>query len=106
MLCKYLLTLPLMVLLALGVVMPAKAQDYISPDEYYKPVTKRDLDYNAKFLARRDGVSGSNSGFNSFNSGCPDEINIGGIGNNTRVIGSVNIDVNIDENFRINCGGR
>jgi hypothetical protein len=106
MLSQQLLTAYSVLFLSLLLIAPVKAQDYISPDEYYKPVTKRDLDYNSKTLTNKSGSFANGAGLNSFNSGCPDEINIGGIGNNTRVIGSVDIDINIDENFRINCGGR
>ncbi|HEY1097007.1 MAG TPA: hypothetical protein VGF14_07175 [Alphaproteobacteria bacterium] len=81
--------------------MPLAAQDYISPDQYYRPVTMRELDYRLDPDSSKYARAGAGAG--SFRGGCPDEINIGGIGDDVRVIGNVDIEVNIDENFTIDC---
>ncbi len=82
------------------------AQDYESPDQYYRAVTTRELDY--RLLPATDRFKDQANSFPGFsgtrNRGCPDQINIGGIGKDARIIGSVDINVNIDQDFIINCG--
>ena len=98
---------PLSTLIVLCACAFAQAQDYENPDQYYRPITAHDLDY--RLLPATDKYKKTDFGSSSltaFNGGCPDTINIGGIGENTRVIGSVDINVNIDKDLIIDCNKR
>ena len=91
---------------ALIISMPAFAQQ--KPNEgmenVYRGVKSSDL---PTFLPPRldDRVLGDDEFFRDANGGCPDEISIGSVSGDTNVTGSVDIDVYLDNDITIICGG-
>ncbi len=80
--------------------LPVIAQEV--PDQYYKPVTSSDLKLRPNTTGSKNNRNNS-SGLLS--GGCPESINIGGLGEGSRVFGKVEIEVNIDEGVFIDCSG-
>lgn len=83
----------------------AAAQE--GPDEFYRPIQSRDL---VTKLPPRVGVSksfsGSESDFLSFQGdGCPETILIGSVDEDSDVFGGVDIDVVVESDIIIQCGG-
>lgn len=97
------ITLAVISLISLSSFVPASyAQEYESPDQYYRPMTSRELNYRLRpNMERHDDMFAS--GGSAFNKGCPQEINIGGIGSGTRIFGNVDIDINVDRDLIVNC---
>jgi hypothetical protein len=80
----------------------AWAQSDIMPDEYYRSMTKNQLNYRLPSKSLSSDSLGRQLG--SFGSGnCPDQINIGGIPEGTDIFGNVDIDVVINQDIFIDC---
>ena len=78
---------------------PVIAQE--SPDQYYRPATTKDLNLRTNTQNREGG----NELGNILEGGCPESIIIGGLGEDARVFGNVEIEVNIEEGVIIDCSG-
>ena len=79
-----------------------------NPDQFYRPVKSKDL--ITKLPPRVDKeklLSGNNGDFLSFdgNGGCPETVLIGSVDEDSDVFGSVDIDVVIENDIIIDCGG-
>ncbi len=71
-------------------------------EKFYKPVTQKDL--TVDLPERLDGRFDTGDALFSGNGGCPDEINIGSVTEDTTVIGSTDINVSIDGDIIVQCG--
>ena len=95
-------------LFVLSIPQTAFAQ-FESPDQFYRPVSSRDL--VTKLPPRTDTdklLSSDGSNFFDFDGnsgGCPESILIGSVDEDADVFGGVDIDVVIDSDITISCGG-
>lgn len=100
------LTLSAVIYLSLGVA-SAEAQR-ASPDQFFRPVTSSDLVTKLPpRLNQNKLLAGNERDFLSFDGsgGCPETVLIGSVDGDTEVFGGVDIDVVIENDIIINCGG-
>ncbi len=102
--------LAIITLAALGFELSSAVAQQAGPDAFFRPVTSGDL--NTRLPPRLDQNriltgGGSDSDFFSFsgNGGCPETVLIGSVDGDTEVFGGVDIDVVIENDIVINCGG-
>lgn len=79
------------------------------PDQFFRPVKSRDLITELPPRQDQDKTfSVNNSNFFDFDgrsNGCPETINIGSIDSDTDIFGNPRIDVVIENDIIIDCGG-
>lgn len=74
-------------------------------ERFYKPITSNELFVNLPPRITDRNRFSANGNFISGENGCPDEIIIGSITDDSSVFGGADIDVAIDGDIIIQCGG-
>ena len=74
-------------------------------EKFYKPVTSKDLRTQLPPRLGAESRFDGNDALFSGNGGCPDEINIGSVTGDESVFGGTDINVSIDGDIIVQCGG-
>lgn len=80
-----------------------------SPDQFYRPVSSRDLITILPPRVDQDKLLSENQedflSFGGSGGGCPDEILIGSVDGDASIFGGVDIEVVINNDIIVDCGG-
>ena len=84
----------------------ASSANNTNVDKFYRPVKSNDLVTKLPPRLNQDKNFGRNSAFfSSENQGCPEEINIGSVDEDTDIFGDIDIEVYIGDDVFIDCAG-
>ncbi len=74
-------------------------------ERFYKPVTSKDLRTQLPPRLGAESRFDGNDAFFTGDGGCPDQINIGSVTDGSSVFGGTDINVSIDGDIIVQCGG-